>query len=272
MAGLMKSGEVQKPPVRILVVDPVSYSLSCTRDLLKLGLPGASVSAALGEQDVLSCSASYRPDVVIFDVDRLAWEVPTFVAHIKRTFPGARTLAMLSRLSPYYVYVLRKSTPDFVLLKRAFTSECLVSYVKAIMTGESLTYWRPAHELLSRAIPDPSGWGAKLSNREIQLLGGIGAGSSNAQLGEQFGLSPNTVKNHRARIKVKLDITSDAELRQFAIEQGFTKPGLYMGLTSATTRNSEPCISSLPKMRPGSPAKRRALVAKSLAARPTTSP
>lgn len=58
-------------------------------------------------------------------------------------------------------------------------------------------------------------WDA-LTDREIEVVRGIGNGLENKELAERFGLSPRTVENHRSSILKKLRLQSTKQLRLIA--------------------------------------------------------
>jgi DNA-binding NarL/FixJ family response regulator len=56
-----------------------------------------------------------------------------------------------------------------------------------------------------------------LSPREREVLEMVANGRSNAEIGEQLGLSPKTIARHRERIMKRLNLHSRTELVKFAI-------------------------------------------------------
>lgn len=59
-----------------------------------------------------------------------------------------------------------------------------------------------------------------LSNRELQVLRLIASGESLVKIAETLHLSPHTVTTYRARILEKMDLSSNAELTRYAVENG----------------------------------------------------
>lgn len=57
----------------------------------------------------------------------------------------------------------------------------------------------------------------QLSDREYQVLCGLARGQSISSMAEALGLSPNTVSTYRARIMVKLNLESNADLTRYAL-------------------------------------------------------
>ena len=61
---------------------------------------------------------------------------------------------------------------------------------------------------------------AGLTPREIEVLGLVAAGMTNAQVAKELFLSPRTVEAHLASIYHKLGVTSRAGATRFALEHG----------------------------------------------------
>lgn len=70
------------------------------------------------------------------------------------------------------------------------------------------------------ATARPAGPGGELSDREVEVLGQIAIGLTNAEIAERLYVSVRTVETHRAHIHQKLDVRTRAELVRFARETG----------------------------------------------------
>lgn len=81
-------------------------------------------------------------------------------------------------------------------------SPSLVEIFAGMLAGESM----PSHEALS--------------DRELEVLKMIAAGTSLARIAEALHLSPNTVTTYRARIMEKMGFSSNVELARYALENG----------------------------------------------------
>ena len=57
----------------------------------------------------------------------------------------------------------------------------------------------------------------RLSNRELQVLSLIGRGQSSREAADGLGLSVKTVETHRQSLKRKLNLATNAQLLQYAI-------------------------------------------------------
>jgi DNA-binding NarL/FixJ family response regulator len=90
-------------------------------------------------------------------------------------------------ISPY----LARSAGAVGLVPRSSSADDLMSAVR--MAGMGLEVFSPV-----RPAPED------LSTRERQIIGLIAAGATNAEIGDQLSLSPNTIKQHASALYRKL--------------------------------------------------------------------
>ncbi len=61
-----------------------------------------------------------------------------------------------------------------------------------------------------------------LTSREVEVLGLVATGMTNAQVAQRLFLSPRTVETHLTSIYHKLGVTSRSAATRFALEHGLT--------------------------------------------------
>ena len=97
-------------------------------------------------------------------------------------------------------------------------------------TGENVT--RRLIESFVRARPrtpeSPPGL-EELTARELEILGLIARGLSNAEIAEQLVVSTTTVKTHVARVLSKLDLRDRVQAVVLAYEAGIVVPSHHRG-------------------------------------------
>jgi two-component system response regulator NreC len=64
-----------------------------------------------------------------------------------------------------------------------------------------------------------------LSDREVDILRLVALGHTNAEIGEELGVSVRTVETHRSHIHQKLHLTKRSELVRYAIGRGLLDTG-----------------------------------------------
>ncbi len=114
-------------------------------------------------------------------------------------------------------YIMKQAASEqlLVALRRVLDGEIYVSDAVAAVLGQGKS---------GGALPapgaDPIG---RLSNRELQVLNLIGRGQSSREAAKALGLSVKTVETHRQSLKRKLNLATNAQLVQYAINW-YTSP------------------------------------------------
>ena len=72
---------------------------------------------------------------------------------------------------------------------------------------------------MSQRSSDPKQAGAKLTEREMQVLRLVAQGLNNKDIAEQLFISENTVKNHIRNILEKLQLHSRMEAVVYAVRE-----------------------------------------------------
>jgi len=75
-----------------------------------------------------------------------------------------------------------------------------------------------------RAGPSPRRDARNLSPREIEILQLLSEGKRNKAIASALGISTKTVETHRARIMLKINVHSLAELIRYAFQRGVASP------------------------------------------------
>jgi DNA-binding NarL/FixJ family response regulator len=97
-----------------------------------------------------------------------------------------------------------------------------VGYVlKTAPIDELLTAIRRAAEGKLSFDLRPGDGGARLSERERQVVGGVVDGLSNDEIASRLGISPKTVESHLRRLFERLGVASRTELATRAIRDGW---------------------------------------------------
>jgi DNA-binding NarL/FixJ family response regulator len=106
------------------------------------------------------------------------------------------------------------------IMKQAASEQLLVA-LRRVLSGSVYISESLAACLGTVRVNDGDGIGGdpieRLSNRELQILSLIGRGISSREAADGLGLSVKTVETHRQSLKRKLNLTTNAQLLQFAI-------------------------------------------------------
>ncbi len=189
---------------------------------------------ANGREAVRSARA-LRPDVVLMDI-RMP-EVDGIEATRRLCADGGdharpRVLVLTTFDLDEYVYEAMRAGASGFLLKDGPRAE-LIHAVRVIARGDALLSPRITRRLIEEFVgrpppgrpPTPPRGLAELSARELEVLGEIAAGRSNAEIARALFLSEATVKTHVASVLRKLGLRDRVQAVVLAYESGLVRPG-----------------------------------------------
>lgn len=178
------------------------------RDALKLllaALPSVEIVAEGGDIDTLrQLVQSHEPDLVLLDYHMPGGDSAALLDYVKRRYPAMKVAMLTGAQSPTILRQLVDLGADAVLLKSTGGADLLAA-LRRVIAGERVL----PEEVANRVADAPS---AGLTQRELQVLGQLYAGRSNAEIAAAFALSPKTVDKHRENIMRKLQVNSSAQL------------------------------------------------------------
>ena len=129
-----------------------------------------------------------------------------------------------------YVYAALSAGASGFLLKDV-SPEHLIAAVRLVRSGDALLAPSITRRLVERFAPRGAAAGrangdlSALTPRELEVLGLIARGLSNAELAAALTLSEATVKTHVARILAKLQLRDRVQAVVLAYETGLVTPG-----------------------------------------------
>jgi two-component system, NarL family, nitrate/nitrite response regulator NarL len=106
------------------------------------------------------------------------------------------------------------------VLTKDVSTEMLLKCIRCVVDGQ---YWlghQTVSDLVDAIVLKPADHRPSkmtLTSRELDIVAAIVEGASNREIAEQFGLSPQTVKNHLSSIFDKLGVSNRLELALYAV-------------------------------------------------------
>jgi DNA-binding NarL/FixJ family response regulator len=229
------------PEPRVVIADDQTLVRSGFR--LILGAAGIPVVAeAANGAAAIEAVLKHRPDVVLMDIRMPELDGLEATRRILSSRPGADTrVIMLTTFDlDQYVYAALAAGASGFLLKDV-SPEHLTAAVRLVRSGDALLAPSITRRLVERFAPRPPGPGASpgpgtadgqprpdvsvLTARELEVLGLVARGLSNAELAAALTLSEATVKTHVARILAKLQLRDRVQAVVLAYETGLIRPG-----------------------------------------------
>lgn len=137
---------------------------------------------------------------------------------------GVRVLVYSMHEDPLSIRRSLRSGADGYLTKRE-DGNLLLEAVRKLLSGERFLSPAASRALLSRnASVLEANVETQLSEREIQIMGLLAQGQSNATIAAMLSISARTVETYCERIIKKYQLPGMKELRQLAIMKGSPKP------------------------------------------------
>ena len=201
---------------RVLVVDdhPVVRGglvgwLAAQPDLDVVGEAGDGLEA-------LAAVAEHAPDVVLMDLRMPRMDGVTATGRITAAHPGVRVLVLTTYDTDADIVRAVEAGAAGYLLKDAPLPQ-LADAVRAAARGETVLAPPVAAKLVSRmrapAVEAPTA-------RELQVLGGVARGLTNAEIGRELFIGEATVKTHLVRVFAKLGVDDRTRAVMVAVERG----------------------------------------------------
>jgi len=196
--------------------------------------PGLTVlSLAANGTEAVSLARKLTPDVVLMDVRMPVMDGLEATRQILSANPveeRPRVLILTTFDLDEYVYEALRAGASGFLLKDAPGQE-LVHAVRVVARGDALLApsitKRLIAEFAARREPPPGNPKKldELTARELDVLGLIARGMSNAEISETLCIAEQTTKTHVGRILMKLHLRDRAQAVVLAYESGLIWPG-----------------------------------------------
>jgi two-component system nitrate/nitrite response regulator NarL len=201
-------------------------------DLFRSGLrrllddePGLTVVAdARRGDEAVERAADLRPDVVVMDINMPGMSgIDATRALLARSPESAVLMLTISEAQDDVLNSVLAGASGY-LVKDA-TLPQIISAIRATGAGESIISPRVSGTLLARLRrhglrDERRPLAAELSERELDVLALLVAGSDNGEIGRQLHLSASTVKHHVSNMLEKLGVANRIQAAVLAVQLG----------------------------------------------------
>jgi DNA-binding NarL/FixJ family response regulator len=177
------------------------------------------VGEVANTDDLLQIITELRPDVLLLDAHMPGGKVIIAAKELRQRCPNVQILVLSAyERSEYIVGLVRAGAAGYVL--KHDSSDMLVTAVRAVAQGEGWLSPRVADILVRSLRNYDERAAAKLTEREIEVLGLMARGHKNDEIAETLVITTQTVKNYVRRIFRKLGVETRVDAVLYAIDQG----------------------------------------------------
>ncbi len=209
-------------PIRVVIADDhavvrrgLEQLLTTTDDIVVVGL------AANGEE-ALTLVQQVEPDVVLMDLSMPEVDGIAATRRVLAVRPDTKVVVLTSFAEQRKVLDAIEAGAAGYLLKDADPDD-VIAAVRAAQAGGAPLDPRAARVLLdAQRRPAPP---ARLSARELEVLGLVASGLANKQIALRLGISERTVKAHLTTVFAQLGVTDRTQAALWAKEHLPPTPG-----------------------------------------------
>ena len=194
-----------------LLADGLAAVLGSHDDIDIVAVVGSAADAVAGVVE-------HEPDVVLMDYELPGPNGVEATREILEQSPSTRVV-MLTSFTDDAILVAAIEAGATGFVTKHSSSDELTAAVRLAAAGELIV----PRDLLARLLPRLKGRhrrGIEVSEREREILQLLAGGASNADVARALHLSPNTVRNHLARVYMRLGARSRLEAVAIAVREG----------------------------------------------------
>jgi DNA-binding NarL/FixJ family response regulator len=210
---------VKRP--RLILADEHTLVIEALRKLLEPEFEVVHL-AADGRAAVATASSS-KPDILLLEIALPLLNGIDVAAQVQKTSPNTKIVFVTAYSDRDHVTeALRVGAAGYVPKRSASTE--LITAIREIMNGRSYLSPLVTNELISTFRDALATTPEQLTLRQREILQLIAEGYSLKNISKMLNVSQKTVEYHKYGMTQKLGLRTNAELVQYAIDQGIVKP------------------------------------------------
>ena len=214
--------------ISVLIADDQAMVRAGLRLILEAEDDIVVVAEAENGKEGVRLARREKPDVVLMDVRMPVMDGLEATKLITDQMEGTRVIVLTTFDLDDYVYGSLRAGASGFLLKDA-DGDQLVDAIRVVAAGDALIAPSITKRLISEFAHRPQSAEIEgldeLTEREVEVLGLMAKGLSNAEIGEALFVSETTVKTHVSHILTKLHLRDRVQAVVAAYESGLATPG-----------------------------------------------
>jgi len=173
-------------------------------------------------KEALELCRSKEVDVVLMDIRMPVCDGVMGTKLIKDEFSKIKILVLTTFKDDEYIYDAMKYGASGYLLKDT-SYESIIDSIKSVYNGSIVVHPEIASKLIgniqdkNKNTIDEVMKNFKLTQREVEIITGIGSGLTNKEIGDKLYITEGTVKNYISDILSKLELRDRTQIAIFAL-------------------------------------------------------
>lgn len=173
-------------------------------------------------KEALELCRSKEVDVVLMDIRMPICDGVTGTKLIKDEFSKIKILVLTTFKDDEYIYDAMKYGASGYLLKDT-SYESIIDSIKSVYNGSIVVHPEIASKLIgniqdkNKNTIDEIMKSFKLTQREVEIITGIGSGLTNKEIADKLYITEGTVKNYISDILSKLELRDRTQIAIFAL-------------------------------------------------------
>jgi two-component system, NarL family, response regulator len=202
--------------ITVLVVDDHPVFRMGLMSMLKSQHQLSVVGSASSGSEAIKLVGLHRPDVVLMDLRMPEMSGNDTIKLLRGSYPTCRILVLTNYETDEDIYSAMRNGALGYLVKDASLEE-IVHAINSVSKGKKHMPQHIAERLATHMLRSP------LTPRESDILQMIAKGWTNKRIGDELGISENTVRNHVNHILEKLEVVDRTEAATTAIQRGMIR-------------------------------------------------
>ena len=211
--------------IRVLICDDQAVVCDGLEMILSADPEIQVVGLAYDGQEALQAVAAKQPDIVLMDLKMPGMNGIQATREIHRRYPAVKVLVLTTYGDDEWVFDAIRSGAAGYLLKGTPRAE-LVRAVKETLAGKTHIDPDVAGKLFSHVAASTERHESTLlealGEREIEILGLLAQGLTNAEIAKRLYLTQGTVRNYISGILAKLGVEDRTQAALIAVKHGLT--------------------------------------------------
>ncbi len=202
---------------KFLIADDHAIIRYALKNILVESYPGAVVEEVDNAETLLVKVMQEPWDVVITDISMPGKSGLEILQDIRRLHPRMPVLVLSMHPEQLYAVRVMKAGGSGYLRKDMAMQE-LVTAVERVLSGKKYITESVAEKLAFSVCDDTNANPHEaLSDREFEIAKLLASGMSLTEIADKLSLSITTISTYRSRVMKKMNLSSNAELTQYAI-------------------------------------------------------